>query len=145
VRAISRLIRPGGVIAFNEPSWEPFQVLSAHLPLYSATASVIHTVFQRSGANVKMGMSLHRVFQDAGLPAPSMLLEMVLGNDSGIAQWVYDLFCSLRPQAMHYKLSIGSLGNFHTLLERLEAEVAGSRVPAPMVALVSAWSRKPAI
>ena len=56
VRAISRLIRPGGVIAFNEPSWEPLQVLSAHLPLYSATASIVHRVFQRCGANVEMGM-----------------------------------------------------------------------------------------
>jgi ubiquinone/menaquinone biosynthesis C-methylase UbiE len=145
VRALSRLVRPGGVIAFNEPSWEPFQVLSAHLPLYSATASIIHTVFQRCGANVEMGMSLHQVFQDAGLPIPTMLLEMVLGNDSGIAQWVYDLFCSLRPQALQYKLSTESLGNLDTLSQRLEAEVAASKIPAPMVALVGAWSRKPAI
>lgn len=145
VRVLSRLISPGGVIAFNEPSWEPFQSLSSHLPLYSATVSVIHEVFQRCGADVEMGTSLHRVFQDAGLPAPTMRLEMVLGNDSGIAKWVYDLFCSLRPQALQHKLSIESLGNLDTLLQRLESEVAASKTPAPMIALVGAWSRKPAI
>jgi len=145
VRALTHVIRPGGVIAFNEPSWEPFQVLSAHLPLYSATASLIHKVFQRSGANVQMGISLRRVFQDAGLPAPTMLLEMVLGNDSGIAQWIYDLFCSLRPQAEQHKFSMESLGSLDTLSQRLESEVAGSKSPAPMIALIGAWSRKPAI
>ena len=74
-----------------------------------------------------------------------MLLEMVLGNDSGIAHWIYDLFCSLRPQALQHKVSIESLGNIDTLSQRLEAELAASKFPAPMVALVGAWSRKPTI
>jgi hypothetical protein len=62
-----------------------------------------------------------------------------------VAQWLYDLFCSLRPQALQHELSIESLGNLDTLSQRLEAEVAASKIPAPMVALVGAWSRKPAI
>src|SRR5947207_2968320 len=39
LRSLSRVIRPGGVLAFLENSWIPFLLLSAHLPLWSAGAS----------------------------------------------------------------------------------------------------------
>src|SRR6266702_1315659 len=37
LRALSQRVRPGGVIAFQEGSWAPFVLLSAHLPLWSAS------------------------------------------------------------------------------------------------------------
>src|SRR6266849_6153287 len=81
LRSLSHLVRPGGVVAFHELSWAPFLLLSAHLPLWSAAASLIHETFRRSGANTEMGFGLHPIFQQAGLPAPTMSLEMPLGND----------------------------------------------------------------
>src|SRR5882757_4383074 len=41
LRSISRSIRPGGVFAFQEPSWVPVLAHLAPLPLWSATASLI--------------------------------------------------------------------------------------------------------
>ena len=67
--SLSRLVRPGGVVAFQEVSYAPFLTLSVRLPLWSATASLLHETMRRSGANMEVGVELHQMFQEAGLPA----------------------------------------------------------------------------
>jgi ubiquinone/menaquinone biosynthesis C-methylase UbiE len=144
LRSVARLIRPGGVVAFHEVSWKPFLALSAHLPLWSSTVTLVHEAFRRSGGNTEMGPELSRVFQQAGLPAPKMQLEMPMGSDPDFTRWAYDVFCSLRPQMEQLNLSLLGLGDIETLGERLHAEVAASGGVVPWIALVGAWSRKPA-
>jgi len=143
LRSLTRLVRPGGVVAFQEVSHAPFLALSAHLPLWSATASLIPRILQHSGANTEVGLALHRIFQEAGLPAPRMHMEILLGNDPDFTRWIYDVLCSLRPQIHQLNLSLETLGDFDTLPERLQAEVAASKTVVAYVAAVGAWSRKP--
>jgi len=143
LRSLSHLVRPGGVLAFQEVSYAPFLLLSAHLPVWSAAASLLREAISRSGANTEIGLALHRVFQEAGLPPPAMRMEILLGSDPDFTRWIYDLLCSLRPQIQQQNLSLEPLGDFTTLPERLQAEVASSKTVVPFVALVGAWSRKP--
>jgi len=142
LRSVSRLVRPGGVVAFHEVSHAPVLALSAHLPLWSASASLIAQTLQLSGANIEMGIALHRIFQEAGLPAPSMYMEILLGSDRDSTLWIYDVLCSLRPQVEQLDLSLAELGDFDTLPERLHAEVTEAKTVVPHVALVGAWSRR---
>jgi ubiquinone/menaquinone biosynthesis C-methylase UbiE len=143
LRSLSGLVRPGGVLAFHEVSYAPFLLLSAHLPLWSAAASLLHEAIRRSGASAEIGPALYRLFQEAGLPAPTMHMEILLGSDPEFTRWIYDLLCSLRPQIQELKLSLEKLGNFDTLRARLQAEVAASQTVVPFVALVGAWSHQP--
>jgi protein-L-isoaspartate O-methyltransferase len=143
LRSLSQLVRPGGVLAFQEVSYAPFLLLSAHLPLWSAAASLLHEAISRSGAKTEIGLALHRIFQEAGLPPPAMRIEILLGSDPDFTRWIYDLLCSLRPQVQQQNLSFEPLGDFATLPQRLQAEVAASKTVVPFVALVGAWSRKP--
>src|SRR5258705_7599569 len=85
VRSLSTLVRPGGVVAFQDACWGPLLQLTAHLPLRAKCASLIHQTFQRSGANMDMELVLHRTFQAAGLPAPSMRIEVPVGDGPDIA------------------------------------------------------------
>ena len=142
VRSLSRLVRPGGVVAFHELSYAPCLVLSEHLPLCFATVSLVREALQRSGANTEIGPALYRVFQEAGVPPPSMRLEMLLGNHPDFTRWSYDVLCSLRPHIERYNLSLKAVGDFDTLAERLQAEVAASNTVVPFVALIGAWSRR---
>src|SRR6266481_2348378 len=71
LRSLSRLVRPGGVFAFLEPSWAHVLALLAPLPLWFATASIIHETFLRTGANPEMGPELYHLFEEAGLLAPN--------------------------------------------------------------------------
>jgi len=142
LRSLSQRVRPGGVIAFQEQSWAPFVLLSSHLPLWSASVSLLHEASLRSGVNMEMGLALHKAFQDAGLPIPNMRLEMELGHDPDFTRWVSDVVCTLQTRIQECGLSLESLGDLDSLQERLQKEVASSNTVVPWLGLVGAWCRK---
>ena len=142
VRSLSALVRPGGVVAFQDCYWGPLLQLTAHLPLRAKCASLIHQAFERSGANMDMEFLLYRTFQAAGLPAPRMRIEVPVGHGPEITRWVYDIFCSLRPRMQQHDLPSGSVGDLDSLLPRLEAELAGTKTLGACIGLVGAWSQK---
>ena len=144
LRSVSRLVRPGGVLAFQEPSWIPLLALGDRLPLWSCVLRSIHETILRSGANPEMGLALYSIFQEIGLPAPKMHLEIPLGCDTGFVRIISDLVCSLRPLAHQHGVSFEELGDFNTLPERICAEIAAANTVVSVVPLLGAWSRKPA-
>jgi|SRR5215831_4098161 len=143
LRSVSRLVRPGGVLAFQEPSWAPMLALGSGLPLWSRTRHLIHETLLRSGANREMGLALYRVFQESGLPAPKMHLEMPLGSDADFIRLTSDVLCSLRPLAERHAVSLKELGDLDMLPDRICAEVADANTVVSLIAVVGAWSRKP--
>lgn len=142
LRSISQLVRPGGVLVFQEPDWVPVLAHLAKLPLWFATASVIDKAM-RASANHDMGTELYHTFMEAGLPEPIVRMEIPLGRESYLAQWYYDTLCSLLPQIQQLRVSIESLGSLDTLVSRLQAEVVESKTVACWFASVGAWCRKP--
>jgi SAM-dependent methyltransferase len=143
LRNVIERVRSGGVIAFQEGTWAPLLALSRHLPLWYATISLLHELGIRAGANLEMGQDLYAAFQDAGLPAPEMRLEMVLGADSDTTRWASDVVRSVQPELERFKMRYAALGDLATLQERLHSEVIAARSVVPWIGLVAAWSRKP--
>ena len=143
LRSVAGLVRPGGVLAFQEPSWTAMLALGARLPLWSRTRRLIQETLLRSGANPEMGLALYPVFQEVGLPAPKMHLEMPLGSDADFIRLTSDLLCSLRPLAEQHGVSLEDLGHFDTLPDRICAEVVAANTVVSLIAVVGAWSRKP--
>lgn len=143
LRSVVHLIRPGGVVAFQEPSWTVMLALGARLPLWFRARRLIHEILLQSGVNREMGLALYSVFQEVGLPAPKMHLEMPLGNDADFIRLTSDVLCSLRPLAQQHKVSLKELGDLDTLPDRISAEVAGANTVVSLIAVVGAWSRKP--
>jgi SAM-dependent methyltransferase len=144
LRSVSGLVRPGGVLAFQEPSWIPLLALGARLPLWSKALSSIHATFLCSGVNPEMGLDLWRIFQEIGLPPPTMNMEIALGRDEDFISLISDLLCSVQGLARQHNVSLEGLGNLDTLSERIHAEVAASDAVVTFVPLVGVWSRKPA-
>jgi len=144
LRSVSHLVRPGGVLAFQEPSWIPMLALGDRLPLWSCVLRSIHETILRSGANPEMGLALYSIFQEIGLPAPKMHLEIPLGSDTGFVRIISDLVCSLQPLAMVHNVSLEELGDLNTLRDRICAEIAAANTVVSVVPLLGAWSRKPA-
>src|SRR5215831_8751807 len=60
LQSAAGLVRPGGVVAFQEPSWAPMLALGSGLPLWSRTRHLIHETLLRCGANREMGLALYR-------------------------------------------------------------------------------------
>jgi hypothetical protein len=92
-------------------SLAPFVVLSAHLPLWSAVIALHYEVAMRLGVNTEMGPALHKTFRDAGLPTPSMRLEMELGRDADFTRNISDATISILPQIEKLNLPIEKLGD----------------------------------
>jgi len=142
LRGVARLVRPGGVIAFQEPSWIPLLGLGSRLPLWSRVLHSIHETSLRCGVNPEMGPDLYRVFQQAGLPPPTMHMEIPLGSDAEFTRILCEVLFSLAPRAKNSGVSLKKLGDFATLPERVQAEVAASNSVVGFLPLVGAWSRK---
>jgi hypothetical protein len=94
LRSLSALLRPGGLMVFQDACWGPLLQLSAHLPLRSRCASLIYRAFELSGAHVNMELVLYRAIQESGLPVPNMRIEVPFGKEPSIVHWVYDIFCA---------------------------------------------------
>jgi len=141
VRALAKLVRPGGIVAFQEPYWPATFSACAQVPLWKAAASIIYEAFSKAGVSTDMGLKLPGIFQQAGLPAPVMRLEMPMGNDAEFVRWVPDLLSSLLPMARQHGISTEKVGDLNTLVERTRAEVAAANAVVPWIALIGGWSR----
>jgi hypothetical protein len=72
-----------------------------------------------------------------------MHMETPLGSDADFTRLTCEVLGSLRPLAQQHNVSLETLGDFNTLSERIQTEVAASNTVVSYVPLVGAWSRKP--
>jgi SAM-dependent methyltransferase len=143
LRQLLAHVRPGGVLVFQEASWPSFLPQVAHLPLWTACATLLMETLRRGGARNDMGLVLFRGFQDAGLPVPTMRLDVPVDQGADTRRWLYDLVRTLQPRFAQLGLSAEGVGDVATLAERLERELDETRSYAAGVGLVGAWARKP--
>jgi len=139
LRSASRIVRPGGVIAFQEPCWKSFLQACERLPLWRAGAALMVDTFLYTGVNTRMGADLTATFAAAGLPEPVLQIDTLVGAE----RWMPDVIQSLAPQMRVLDLPLGSLGNLSTLYERLIEEAKSQDVPPPLPAIIGAWARVP--
>jgi|SoiMethySBSTD1v2_1073268.scaffolds.fasta_scaffold00595_12 protein-L-isoaspartate O-methyltransferase len=139
-------LKPGGIVAFMEPSYAMARVIASHLPTYNMIVDAIVESFRRSGVNPDSGIALHRVFTEAGLPAPQMKVETIIGTESEFVDANVRILNNLAPRAMEMGLSFARLGDLATLHDRLRTEVSANNHPIPAVAAnIGAWCRKPGL
>ena len=143
LRSLVAAVRPGGIVAFHEPQWQPYIDLLRPLPLSHACAIAVRDTMRASGVRTDGALSLHTTFQQAGLPAPSMRMEMILGSQPGYTTWICDLLFSLLPKARQNSVSFEALGDLETLSSRVHAEVVAANAVVPWIALVAVWSVVP--
>jgi 2-polyprenyl-3-methyl-5-hydroxy-6-metoxy-1,4-benzoquinol methylase len=141
LRSAVRVVRPQGIVAIQEVSWAPARAANSHLALWSACASIVHDAIRRAGAQTDPGLALHRVFQEAGLPAPQMRFDMQVGASRELVLWVHDLLLSVQPQTQADRL-LAELGDLGTLADRLAAEVATTKSAVTSIAVIGAWSSR---
>jgi len=147
LRAIQEHVRPGGVLAFQELDLDP-SVPSRSFPagtLWDQTGRLVIETFARAGTHIRMGRQLFGCFLDAGLPAPAMREEAIVGGGPGFAgyPWLAGVARGLAP--LMDKLGIASSRQLDlgTLAERVrdDAVARGAVVWGP--ALIGAHARRP--
>jgi hypothetical protein len=87
---------------------------------------------------------MHRTFLHAGLPTPSMGIEVMLGNGAEFTGALCNILQSLLPQARTNGVSLEDLGDLCSLQERLNTELRDSGdVISWLAGHVGAWCRVP--
>jgi 2-polyprenyl-3-methyl-5-hydroxy-6-metoxy-1,4-benzoquinol methylase len=82
IAAICRLcglLRPGGIMALQEPSWKTWLNYTSHLPLRMAVTTLLRDTFVAGGANTEMELPLYQGFMAANLTSPQLRLELPIG------------------------------------------------------------------
>jgi 2-polyprenyl-3-methyl-5-hydroxy-6-metoxy-1,4-benzoquinol methylase len=143
LRTALGLLRPGGILAFQEISWLPMLAMGSRLPLWSRMLTAIHETLLRAGANPEMGPELFRLFQNCGLPAPNMHMEALAGSNVEYARIMLGVLLSIRPLAGKHNVSLRALGNFESLPGRIQAEIDGAGAAVSFLPVVNTWLRKP--
>jgi ubiquinone/menaquinone biosynthesis C-methylase UbiE len=145
LRAAVRLLVPGGVVALQEPYHVLMGALGTRRPLWTQVRDAVHEALRRGGADPALGLVLHRVMRDAGLPMPALHLDVPLSADPRDTALTCDVVRSLQPMAERLGVSFAALGDLDTLIERVRDEAAAADAVVPRtVPVVSAWTRRPA-
>jgi 2-polyprenyl-3-methyl-5-hydroxy-6-metoxy-1,4-benzoquinol methylase len=143
LRKLVAHLRPGGVVVFHEPDFDGERSFPP-VPTYERCCRWIVETLHLSGADPRMGIKLHAAFVAAGLPAPSMRLESVLGGGANISDQVHfktDLACTLVPEMERLGVATAREVDPQTLAERMLAEIIASASVIVGRSEIGAWSR----
>ena len=142
IRQLSGLLRPGGIMALQEPSWKIWLAYTSHLPLRMAVTTLLRDAFVAGGANTEMELPLHQGFIAAELTPPQLRLELPIGDSPEFRGLLHDLLLAVWTRAEAHGLPLNTLGDPATLASRLNDELDTHRAFASFVALVGAFARK---
>jgi ubiquinone/menaquinone biosynthesis C-methylase UbiE len=142
---LAALLRAGGILAFNEMD---LAFMSQTFPATSLGADLVRWMVPPEGApgpDVRIGTKLHRLFVQAGLPAPELSLEAPLGGGPDWPGYEYlaETLRSLLPTLSRAPGFDATRIEVDSLAERLRAEVTALEGVQLLPALIGAWTRAP--
>jgi SAM-dependent methyltransferase len=142
LRRLSRALRPGGVVAFQEYDMSQVTQVPAG-ELFLRVKGWLLAAFAAGGAELDMGTRLYATFLRAGLPPPGMIATTLVacGPASPGYETVTGVVRSLLPLMERNGIVSAAEVDIDTLADRLrEDSVAGERVTF-MPRVVGAWTR----
>lgn len=144
LRQLSALVRPGGVIAFQEIDWSGCRALPA-LPTFSQCIRWGVETLKHTGADPYMGPQLFGAFTHAGLPAPMLYLHAGIGAgaDHPVYSNVAGLMRTLLPAMEKSGVARADEVDVDTLAKRISDEAVAAQATIIWVSLVGAVARKP--
>ena len=139
---LARLLRPGGLMVFQEFDMGYVRSHPSAATFDRATAWMRDT-FRATGTKIDLGANLYSVFVGAGLPAPSMRMDVLIGGGETFPG--YEILAgaiqSLLPVMEQLAIATATEVNLPTLAMRMREEVIATKGIAFSPALIGAWSR----
>jgi SAM-dependent methyltransferase len=144
LRRVSTHVRPGGLVVFQEPDHTHPVATEPRARLFEQTWNWWLEATRRAGLERQMGLKLYGMFLDAGLPAPEMRLERVIGGGPnwGGYDHLASLVRGLLPLIVQCGIATAEEVAIDTLAQRLRDEVVRGRGVVMGLSLVSAWTHR---
>lgn len=141
LRALARLLRPNGVLAFVEMDISVANSVP-RTDLYTRCLNLITTVYRRGGMEPDMGSRLHAEFRAAGLdPSITGDCRVEAGTQSHAYDYLADSLRSLLPSMVQLGLATETEMDVDTLADRLRAESLARDLCFIFPLTVGAWAR----
>jgi SAM-dependent methyltransferase len=142
LRWLSRHVRPGGIVAFQEMAIPTLRSVP-EMPLLNLCCHWILETFTRVGMEPDMGGKLYAAFLQAGLPPPGMIgaCRVEAGPASPAYEICTEVLRSLLPAAERTGITTAAAVNIDTLASRLRAEAIERRATFIFPLLTGAWTR----
>jgi len=144
LRNVQRYIRPGAVVVFHEPSINKAGLAWPTVPLWNTVGQWWWDANLKAGIDPQLGLKLHGMFVEAGLPTPQLQHDLCLdgGADSAYYEWIAATTRSALPALERLGVATAEEVGIDTLANRLQAEAVISSGVLLVMYLIGAWSRK---
>lgn len=144
VRRLADFVRGSGIVAFQEPANATLAPMS--LPRSQLLEQLwvwILETYRRAGMDLYMGLRLHGIFAEAGLPAPEMHLDAAVGGgpDWPGCEYMARLVRTILPQVTKLGVATEEEVGINTLADRLHAEI-GDDGAAVTWGFITAWAQR---
>lgn len=143
LRGVAGCLRPGGVIVFHEAGNFGAKSFPSS-PTYDRCYEWVVQTFRNVGSNPRMCLDLYSAFLAAGLPAPAMGMQCLIGGadskTNGI-DLIADLATTLVPIMEQAGVATAAEINAPTLRARMHAELEANRSLVIGRYEVGAWAR----
>jgi SAM-dependent methyltransferase len=143
LRNAARLVRPGGVVVFQEPNLHGAFLSLPRVALWEQVGEWVLLAFRMGLRHPDAGGRLIEHFARAGLPSPKLFSEALVGGgaDSQLYAWAANVFESVRPQLDKMGIDTAEAGAIETLEHRLRQAVVEPCSQVTTLAQVCAWTR----
>jgi SAM-dependent methyltransferase len=145
VRQLVARVRPGGVVMFHEPYRDGVRSFPP-VPTYDRAWQLVDDSFTATGADMIVGIKLHSVFVDAGLPAPTLRLESVIAGGADCMDHIHFEVDPVRTMLPHIeRLGLGTAAeiDIDTYVDRVRDELIATSGVIVGRAEIGAWARVP--
>jgi ubiquinone/menaquinone biosynthesis C-methylase UbiE len=142
VRRAAELLAPGGVLAFHEIAANIPSQSNPEVLLVRQMSEWVVEMFRRTGgAQFDAATRLVGIFQDAGLPAPNVFGELIVGGGPGspVYPWLAATLRSIAPRIVELGFATEKEIDIDTFEQRLEAAVLEFRSQVVVSPQYCAW------
>jgi SAM-dependent methyltransferase len=136
-------LRPGGIVAFQEIDAAGCKSHPAS-PTHERCVDWITRTFHLTGAQTKTGLELHRIFQSAGLPAPTLRLDAAMGAGPNTLAYemLPEIVRSLLPAMERLGIATAAEVEVENLGLRIREEVLANNGIVISPSLIGAWATR---
>ena len=144
LRALLRHLRSDGIVAFQEGDFTFMPMAVPPSPLYQQIVDWIRWVGRQAGVEMQMGFKLYPTYIAAGLPAPQLRMDTVVGGGPDFEgyQYLAGLVRSLLPTMERLEVAMTAEVEVDTLADRLREEVVRGGGCITLQPLIGGWTRK---
>jgi hypothetical protein len=145
VRRLATLVKPGGLVAFQEADMKDGVYSEPACPVYETALQRVAQTFTHIGADPRTGSRLAQMFEEAGLPAPQLILHARVerGPDSPIYHLVAQTTRTMLPLMQRTGVATAEEVGMETLAERMREEAVALDATLIFPALIGVWTRTP--